>query len=274
MEFSKLLNPFCGIEIIIKNRDLLWQLTKRNIMSRYKGSALGVFWSFIQPLMMLCVYTFVFGVVFKARWGVDMGGGKSGFAVIMFCGMAVFNIFGESANGSSNLIIGNPNFVKKVIFPLEVLPLAHVASVSILSLAWFILLFIGAIVFFNSLSWTMLLLPVTLLPVILIACGASFFISSFTVYLRDAGHLVAVITQIMFFMTPIFYPLQAVPEKLRFILQLNPLALIVEQTRRLFLYGNIPDWKICGLALLASIAIFQFGLAWFMKTKKGFADVL
>ena len=150
-------------ESIWRNRTLLKQFVKRNIAVRYRGSMLGLVWSFAQPLMMLCVYTFVFSVVFKARWGVDAGGGKGAFAVIMFCGMALFNIFSESVSTSCAIVVGNPNFVKKVIFPLEVLPLAQTVSTFILGTVWFILLFLGTIFIFGKISFTMLLLPLCLL---------------------------------------------------------------------------------------------------------------
>ena len=130
-------NPLLFFQIIWTNRFLLRSLVVRNIASRYRGSFLGLIWSFVHPLMMLCVYTFVFSVVFKARWGIDTGGGRGAFAIIMFCGMAMFNIFSESVSNSCGVVVDNPNFVKKVIFPLEILPLAQVAASLILGMAWF-----------------------------------------------------------------------------------------------------------------------------------------
>jgi len=274
VRLAKLINPFLVVEIVVKNKDLLKQLVRRNVESRYKGSSLGLVWSFIQPLMMLCVYTFVFTFVFKARWGIDTGGGRGAFAIIMFCGMAIFNIFSESVVSNCSIIVGNPNYVKKVIFPLEILPIAQVLSTVILSSVWFVLLFAGTLLLLNTISWTMLLLPITIIPLILFTTGISFFVASLGVYIRDVQHLIGVVMQILFFMTPIFYPITAVPEKIRWVLQLNPLSLIVAETRKIFLYGQQPNWLLVGISFLVGAVIFQLGLIWFMKTKKGFADVL
>ncbi|QSH40369.1 ABC transporter permease [Lentisphaerota bacterium ZTH] len=274
MRFLKLFNPVLGLKIISNNFDLLLQLVKRNISSRYKGSTLGVLWGLVQPLMMLCVYTFVFSIIFKARWGINTDENKAAFAIIMLCGLAVFNIFTECVNGSCSLIINNPNYVKKVIFPLEILPVAFSLATTVLGLIWFFILFIGAAMLLNGLSWTMLLLPVTIIPLILTSCGLSLFVASLTVYLRDTPHFVGIITQMLFFMTPIIYPIEAVPEKYRWFLQFNPLSMIIEQTRCFFLYGKLPNFALCGVLFLISAVIFQLGLIWFIKTKRGFADVL
>ena len=268
------MNPFLVVNIILKNKYLLKQLVRRNIETRYKGSSLGLLWSFVQPLMMLCVYTFIFSLVLKARWGIETDGGRGSFAIIMFCGMTIFNIFSESVVSSCSIILGNQSYVKKVVFPLEILPIAQVLSTVILSSVWFILLFAGTLILLNTISWTMLLLPFTIIPLIMFTTGICFFMSSLGVYIRDVQHLIAVVMQILFFMTPIFYPLQAVPEKFRWILQLNPLALIVSETRKILLYGQQPDWILVGISFVVGAVVLQLGLVWFMKTKKGFADVL
>lgn len=259
---------------IINNRTLLMQLVIRNIASRYRGSMLGLLWSFAQPLLMLCVYTFVFSVVFTIRWGVDTSGSKSAFPMIMFCGMALYTVFAESININSNIIVANANFVKKVIFPLEILPVAQTLATFILGLVWFFLLFIGAIFFFGKISFTMLLLPLILVELFLFTLGISYFVASLGVYLRDTPYIVGVILQILFFMTPIFYPIAAVPEKYRWPLMINPLTTMIEEARKVFLYGQLPDWKFLGISFLVSIIVCQLGVAWFTKTKKGFSDVL
>lgn len=270
-----LLNPLLGIRIVLRNRDLLLQMLARNIAAKYRGSVLGFIWSFAHPLMMLAVYTFVFGVVFKARWGIEaFEDNRAAFPLIMFCGMAVFNVFSESVNTSTSVVVNNPGYVKKVVFPLELLPLCNVLTALVFGLAWFVLLLLGIMVFLQQSSWTMLLLPLTLLPLLLISAGVSFLVASLGVYLRDVQQLVAILTQMLFFMTPIFYPISVVPEKLRWILEINPLSSVVEQTRRIFLYGELPDFKIILGLFVVSVIIFQLGLAWFAKTKKGFADVM
>ena len=274
MILRNLCDPLLAVRIIIRYRSLLKQQIVRNLAARYRGSALGAVWSLVYPLMMLSVYTFVFSVVFKTRWGLNPDGGSGSFAVIMFCGMAVYNIFSESINTCSSLIPANSNLVKKVIFPLELLPLASVVSTVVFGLVWFVLLLLGVLLTQHQLFWTMLLLPATLVPLTLFTLGISYFVASLGVYLRDLPYLVGVVTQILFFMTPIFYPLEIVPEKYRLLLQLNPLTALVEQTRNLFLFRQVPDWLFCTQALLVSLVFFQMGLVWFLKTKKGFADVL
>ena len=257
-----------------RHRSLLVQMTRRGVEQRYRGSALGLVWSFVQPLMMLSVYTFVFSVVFKARWGVDVGGGKGAFAVIMFCGMAMFNLFSETVTNSCSCVCENPNFVKKVIFPLEILPLVQALVTFVLGAAWFILLFFGAWLILGRLSGTMLLLPVVMAPLFVFTLGVSYFVASFGVYVRDTKYLVTVVTQILFFGTPIFYPLQAVPERFQVFLRMNPLTVYIEQARNVFLYGQLPDWTFLGLAALVSVVVLQLCYFFFVKTKKGFADVL
>lgn len=270
-----LFNPLLGPRIVRRNQDLLIQMLTRSVASRYRGSALGFIWSFAHPLVMLAVYTFVFGIVFKSRWGVDvLEGNKAAFPLIMFCGMAAFNIFSESVNTSTGVIVGNPSYVKKVVFPLELLPICTVLTSLVFGLAWFVLLLAGMLLFLHHIPPTVLLLPVTLVPLLFFSAGVSFFTASLGVYLRDMQQLVGIITQVLFFMTPIFYPITVVPEQLRWILYANPLSGIVEQTRQIVLYGQVPDLRHSFLLLLLSLAVFQLGLAWFVKTKKGFADVM
>lgn len=264
------------LRIALGNRSLLWQMTRRNIEIRYKGSALGLVWSFVQPLMMLVVYTFVFSVVFKARWGVEVAGGegKGAFAVIMFCGMAMFNLFSEAVNMSCGCITGNVNLVKKVIFPLEILPLVQTLTTFILGQAWFILLFFGTWLILGNLNWTMLLLPVVLVPLIVFTLGIAYLVASFGVFIRDTSYVVGVILQILFFATPIFYPINAVPERFRVWLEMNPLTVFIDQARNVFLYGRLPDWQFLGIAAFVALAVLQFGYFFFTRTKRGFADVL
>ena len=186
------------VRSVVKNRSLFVQMTRRNVEMRYRGSALGLVWSFVQPLMMLCVYTFVFSVVFKSRWGVDVsvGDSKGAFAVIMFCGMSMFNLFSEAVCNSCGCVTGNPNLVKKVIFPLEILPLTQVATTFILGMAWFALLFIGTWLILDNVQWTMLLLPIVMLPHIVFTTGISYFVASLGVYVRDTQYVIGIILQV------------------------------------------------------------------------------
>jgi len=270
----KYLNPFSTLWGIWKGRDLLNQLVRRNIEGRYKGTIMGLVWMVVTPLVMLAVYTFVFGVVFKARWGAGLGDSKAAFALIMFCGMAVFNIFSESVNGSVGIVTGNPNYVKKVVFPLELLPVSSVLSACFFGLVWIGILLAGIVLFLHKFCLAAVCLPLIFIPLILFSCGIAWLVASLGVFLRDLAHAIGIILQVLYFMTPIFYSVDMVPEKLRPILLLNPLTLIVQSARQVLIYDQWPDWHGLGIVTLLSMAMFQLGYFWFMKTKRGFADVL
>ena len=271
----KILDPVPGLRSIFRSRFLLGKMVRRTLALKYKGAVLGVLWNFIQPLMMLAIYTFVFSVVFEARWGTDTSTeGHGRFSVILFAGMLVYMIFSESLSQACFQITNNTNYVKKVVFPLEILPLIPVLASFVQGLIWLVLLFFAVVFLFGTVSATMLLFPAVLLPLFLFTLGFAYFTASLSVYLRDTPYVVSVLLQMLFFMTPIFYPVSAVPEDLRGILEVNPLTVMINELRSLFLFGQMPDWWFLGKASLISLIVFLLGFAWFNKTKKGFADVL
>ena len=256
-----------------RNRGLAIALTKREVIGRYRGSFMGILWSFFNPVFMLTVYTFVFSVVFKARWG---GGSdsKTEFALILFAGMIVFNLFSECINRAPGLILSNVNYVKKVVFPLEILPAVVLGAALFHLLVSVLVWLIFYIVFFGMPHLTLLLFPFILLPLVLLTLGLSWILASLGVYLRDVGQIVGVITTALMFLTPIFYPVTALPERYQTFLLLNPLTPVIEQTRQALVWGNVPEIKFWVLSLIASVVIAWLGFAWFQKTRKGFADVL
>lgn len=293
--FRKLLSLFDLMalpRVVLRHRSLLWQMTKRNIETRYKGSALGLIWSFVFPLVMLCVYTFVFSWLMGAKWGVegsDWGLGisesKTAFAIIMLAGLSVFSLFSESVVSSSTVVVSCPNFVKKVIFPLEILPLAQVTSTFILGMAWVVILFLGVAFIFGKLSMTMLLLPIILIPLFLLALGCSYFVASLGVYIRDTQYVLNIVMQLMFWGLPVVYPIKLLHDKLSgsseglvvFMTKAvegNPLTIIIESLRAVFLFGQLPDWRSLAVVFGISLAVLQLGFFWFRRTKRGFADVL
>ena len=267
-------SPFNPLSNIYRSRDLLMQFTRRNIHARYKGTALGLLWWFTTPLMLLAVYTFVFSVVFKSRWGVDIGDSKTAFALIMFCGLVVFNILSESLNSAVGVIVGNPNYVKKVVFPLEILPVSSVLTALFLGLTWFAVLLVGVGLFMQKICLSIVCLPFILLILVLCCCGLAWLVAALGVYIRDLPHVVGILLQMLFFVTPIFYPIEMVPVGFRSILLLNPLTTIVEAVRKVLIYDQWPDWTDLGVGFLISIILFQTGYFVFMKVKRGFADVL
>lgn len=257
-----------------QHRQLLWQLTVREVTGRYKGSVLGLVWSAITPLLMLAVYTFVFSVIFRARWGGVQSESRLTFALTLFCGLILFNLFSECLNRAPTLIVQNSNYVKRVVFPLEILPLSVLGGALFFAAVSMLILLISVGVAMQTVSLALPLFPLVLLPLLLLTVGLSWFVASLGVYLRDVGQLIGVVLQILFFMTPIFYPIEMVPEKLRVILRINPLAVVIESARKTLMRGEAPDWCALGCVTLLSAMAAQLGYAWFMKTKRGFADVL
>lgn len=268
------LNPVFAAKSIWYYRELLFRLVRRNIEVRYRGTLLGLVWMVATPLIMLAVYTFVFGIVFRARWGEDVADSQAAFALVIFCGMTVYNILAESANGSVSIVAGSPNYVKKVVFPVELLPLSAVITACFFGAVWLGILFLGLAVFQHGFHPTAFFLPFVLLPLILFSCGVSWFTASIGVFIRDLKHIVAIVLLILHFTTPIFYSLEMVPERLRPLLLTNPLTSLVQAARQVLIFGIRPDWGVLAVLTLLALAFSQLGYFWFMKTKRGFPDVL
>jgi len=266
-------NPGMVVLSLWRHRYMVWQMSKRDVIGRYRGSMMGLMWSFFNPLFLLAVYTFVFSVIFQARWGVDTGS-KMNFAVVLFSGLVVHAFFADCVNRAPGLILANVNYVKKVVFPLEILPWVAMGS-ALFHAGMSLLVLLGFVVFLNAgLHWTAIFLPAVLFPLLLLTMGVSWFLASFGVFVRDVGQSIGLVTMALLFLSPIFYPVTALPEAYRGYLYLNPLTFIIEQVRAVLLMGNQPNWAGLGLYLLISIMIAWLGLFWFQKTRKGFADVL
>lgn len=256
-----------------RSRGLIQASAKREVLGRYRGSTLGLLWSFLNPLFMLTIYTFVFSVVFKARWNAGSDS-KTEFALVLFAGLIVFNLFAECINRAPGLILANPNYVKKVVFPLEILPV-----VTLLSALFHGLISLGVwlwayLVFFGPPHATVLYLPLVILPLFFFIMGLSWALASLGVFLRDVSQLIGVMITVLMFLSPIFYPATALPEDYRHLLYLNPLTPVIEQTRDVLFWGKSPDFTMLGIYWVASVLIAWLGFAWFQKTRKGFADVL
>ena len=258
-----------------QNRSLIAQMSKREVVGRYKGSILGLAWSFFNPVFMLAVYTFVFSEIFKSRWGgVGLEESKTQFAIVLFVGMIVLGLFSEVVNRAPTLVLANVNYVKKVVFPLEILPLIVMGAAlfhAMISLA----VLLSAFFLLNGyLHWTALLLPLVLLPLLILIMGLAWILASLGVFLRDVGQFVTILTTVLTFLSPIFYPVSAVPEAARVFIMANPLTFIIEQSREVLLWGHLPDWSGLGLYTLVALVFAWAGFVWFQKTRKGFADVL
>ncbi len=242
-------------------------------MGRYRGSVLGMFWSVFQPLFMLGLYSFVFALGFKARWSEGDGSG-GGYVLVLFAGLLVFNFFAECFSRAPMLIVGNANYVKKVVFPIETLSLISVAA-AFFQFCISFGVWLGFYVFLQGVPHpTVLLLPVVILPVALFALGFSWFLSAFGVYIRDTAQVVGLLTSVLMFVSPIFYGVDRIPERFRPFLWLNPISYGVVQVREVLMWGRLPDWGYLSLYVIAGLLFAQLAFAWFQKARKGFADVL
>lgn len=258
-----------------RNRQLILQMTKREVVGRYKGSVMGLTWSFFNPVFMLVVYTFVFSEIFKSRWGgAGVEESKTQFAVLLFVGLIVLNLFSEVLNRAPGLILSNVNYVKKVVFPIEILPVIATGAALFHSLISLGVLLAAFALFNGYLHWTVVFIPLVLLPLVILTTGLAWILASLGVFLRDVGQTIGIVTTVLMFLSPVFYPVTAVPEGFRVFMLVNPLTFIIEQAREVVVWGHLPNWMGLGAYTLAATAIAWAGYAWFQKTRKGFADVL
>jgi len=267
------LSPLSALRSLVVNRHLIWQLARRDVLARYRGSMIGIAWSFITPLLMLTIYTFFFTEIFKARWGGG-GGSRGSFATAMFVGLIIYGAFSECASRAPQLILSNTNYVKKIIFPLDILSVASVlaslfhALISLVVYIGFMLVFVG------SIPATFFFFPLVFFPLLVISLAASWVLCSLGVYVRDIGQTVGVLLMVMMYTSPIFFPIEAVPEKYRGYLEINPLTFLVEQARSVLLWGKMPDFNGLAIYTLEAFAAAFVAFALFQKTRRGFADVL
>lgn len=268
--------PATPIEMVAslwRNRSLIHASAKREVLGRYRGSALGLLWSFFNPLFMLAVYTFVFSQIFKARWSAGSES-KIEFALVLFAGLIIFNLFAECINRAPGLILSNVNYVKKVVFPLEILPFVGLLSALYHSLISLLVWLVAYMLFFGLPHPSTLYLPLIVLPFGLFIMGLSWALASLGVFLRDVSQFIGAVVMTLMFLSPIFYPATALPENYRHILFLNPLTPVIELTRDVLYWGKTPDFALLGIYGLTAATIAWLGFAWFQKTRKGFADVL
>ena len=245
------------------------------MLGRYRGSVFGVTWSFFYPVLMLAVYTFVFSVIFKMRWGgLGATESKAQFAVLLFAGMIVHTLFAEVINRAPTLIVSNPAYVKKVLFPLEILPVISMGSALFHAMISLVVLLFAIVLINGSVPSTAVFLPLVLFPLVVLTLGFSWMLSSFGVYLRDVGQIIGVLTTVMLFLAPVFYPIEALPEPYRPWLLLNPLTFIIEEVRAVLIWGRHPEWFPLLFYTIMAVLISSLGYLWFDKTRRGFADVL
>lgn len=259
---------------ISRKIDLLFNLAARDFKLKYRESVLGTVWAVLYPVVVLAVYTVVFSTIFSAHWGGKPVVNKVDYAVLLFIGLIVYTIFAETISRVPTVIVNNPGFVKKVVFPLEVLPavvlLSTVYRAGMECVALFIFLC------FSSFSFHIeaLLLPVILIPFLIFVFGLALIFSSLGVFLRDFDQFSALLARLMMYMLPVLYPSTIFPVRLRTFIDANPMAVYIEQIRNLVIFGQMPDWAPLGWACVWSVVVLAIGSFWFQKTRKAFADVI
>lgn len=257
---------------LYRQRELIQLLTWRDFLSKYKGSLIGWLWSVIQPLFMMALYTLVFSVFLKIRFG----GSDSPyvFSVYLLCGLLPWTAFSEGIALATNLMRANVNLVKKVVFPLEVLPLNLTLVSLVQQLVGFVILLPLTYLVLKQLHWTLLLAPLILILQLLLTSGVTWLWTALAVYIPDVRQFTSILIYVLMFLTPIFYPEELVPEGMRFIIDVNPLAQIIRMYRQVFMTGDLPGLAATAYTLLACLFFFLFGYAAFMHAKKHFADFL
>ena len=258
----------------LKHRHLIFKLTEREILGRYRGSVFGIFWSFLQPLLMLAVYTLVFSTVFKTRWPGVVDERPIGFAINLFAGLIVFNLISECLIKAPGLVLANPSYVKKVVFPLEVLGYVTVGCALFHSLIGIVVLMVFQLVANGKIALTIWLLPITWFPLLLLALASTWILSAMGVYIRDISQAIGAFVSMLMFISPIFFPFTALPAQWQSILAFNPIAPMIEQTRAVAVSGQYPKlmYIVAGIGL--GLVFCELSYKTFMKAKGGFADVM
>jgi lipopolysaccharide transport system permease protein len=269
----RLADPFVPYRALVRHFPLVAQIARREVIGRYRGSFVGLLWSFFNPLLILGIYTFVFGFIFKSHWTTP-GTEHVNFAVILFAGLNISAMFSECANRGPTLIIENTNFVKKVVFPLEALSWSTVGSALFHLIISTAVLLAFEFVVQGSIPWTIILFPFVIAVFLPFMAGVVWFLASLGVFLRDLKQAIGIITTALMFLAPIFYPVESISPQYRGLIYLNPLTVIVEASRDVIVWGRMPDWESLGLYAIAACLFAWFSFNWFERSRKGFADVL
>lgn len=255
---------------------LAWTLAVRGYSQRYKGSFLGYLWPFVSMFALLLLYSMVFSIIFQAKWkqmGVDAPVAEAPFWIILLAGQLVYTLMAEVLNQSPNIVLAVPNYVKKIKFPLEILPMvSFIGSLFNALISLLVLVAVAAALGIHH--WTALLAPVVFIQMALWCLGLGWLLSSLGVLFRDLQQIMPLIAQILLFATPIFYSPQLVPPEYQIVLAINPLAYMVETLRGLVLWGQLPNWGIFALWTLGGGLFALFGLSVFQRLRHTFADIM
>lgn len=268
--FKRFIGPFSAL---CEYGSLTTELTKRDILGRYRGASFGLLWSLISPFLMLCVYSFAFGVVLKSKWPQVSGGGHP-FAIILFVGLIVHGFFSECLSRAPGIVTGNPSFVKKVVFPLEIIPWQVVLTALFQAGMNIIVFILLRLLLEGQVSWTIILIPVVFVPLVFISLGVCWFFGALGVYVRDINQVTGVLATAMLFLSSAMIPVQTLSPRVQALFHLNPLTFLIDQARAVALWGTWPDWGGLASYSIGGLIFMYAGYAWFVATKRGFADVL
>lgn len=268
------ITPWAIARHFYEKRNLIRQLLRREVVGRYEGSFLGLFWCVLNPLLMLAVYTFLFSVIFERTWAAGAQEGIGYYAVVLYAGLIVFYLFSEVAAPAPSIVTSNPNLVTKVVFPLEILPLVRTLAALVRALPSIAILAIAVWIVLGRVPWTFVFLPLVIFPMTLLTLGIAYFLAFLGVFVRDIAYSMAMITRIVLYLSPVFYPIASIPRRVQPWLWLHPIARIVEDSRRVAVFGELPDFAALAVATLISALLAWFGYVVFMSFKHAFADVI
>lgn len=271
---SRLLAPHRIVRDLLRNRELIIAYTKREFQATHRGTYLGLVWSVLSPLIMLALFAFVFGGIFHGKFNSKVDETPAEFALALFVGLSFYNAFAQSMSSASGLVLGSAAYVKSLAFPLEILPLASVLNALLNLLIALAICFVAHLIMYGNLQWTIVFLPVHIACVALLGLGISWFLASLAVFIRDIPAIVGPINTVLMFTSGCFFPLSVMSPRMRALLELNPLAVIIDQARGCLMYGQVPDLLKLAYILAFSLAFAIAGYAFFMKTKPAFADVI
>jgi lipopolysaccharide transport system permease protein len=269
----RLTDPRAPYQALTRHFALVMEMARRDVASRYRGSFAGLLWSFFNPLLLLVIYTFVFGVLFKSRWNSQTTDSFE-YAMVLFAGLNISAFFAESANRATTLVTGHANFVKRVVFPLEILTWSTIASGLFHLLVSTVVLLAISPFFMGQVPWTAIFFPVVVACFLPFVTGTIWLLASLGVYVHDLRQVMGIVTTALMFLAPILYPKTLVPIQYRGLLYLNPLTVIVEASQIVLVFGERPAWIHLGAYVLVSSLFAWLAFAWFEQTRKGFADVV
>lgn len=274
LPLSRLIYPHRIVRDLLRHRELIVAYTKREFQAAHRGTYLGLVWSVLSPLIMLALFTFVFGYIFKGKFNPKMHETPAEFALALFVGLGFFNAFAQSMGGASGLVVGNAAYVKTLAFPLEILPLASVLN-TLLNLAITLMICFTAHLFmYGFLQWTVIWLALHVVCIVLLSLGISWFLASLSVFIRDVPAIVGPISMVLMFVSGCFFPLSVMSSRVRWLAELNPLAVIIDQARGALMYGQSPEFLKLAYVFVFAVVFAIAGYIFFMKAKPAFADVI